>query len=425
MNATATMEPAWLNDMRRKAWEAYQDLDLPDRSSHLWRYTDPGRFLPAGDPLATTAKPVGHDVSPWCDACRGEFSGDTSLMGISVNGWTHRISVPERLADGGLILKDLRQAVTDHEDLVEAHLARFVPWEENKFESLNLAAWQSGFFLYVPRGLDVEAPVHLFVTNDGREPISTSRILVVMEKESSLTLFTELSSKTDGDAACQVNTVIELAQGEASRLQHVNVQRLAPNARAYQANRADLDRDARLVSVVTTFGGAVTKLDTGAVMSGEGAESELTGFAFGEADQHFDHHTMYDHRAPHTSSNLNFKVVLKDKSRSAYTGLLRVAEDAPYCNAYQENRNILLSDKTRADSIPELEIMTDEVHCSHGATVGPLDPEHLFYIMSRGIPEEEAIRVMIGGFLEPALSMIPGRLQGMTRRCVAERLREF
>jgi len=425
MKTTMANGPTWLSDMRKKAWDSYQDLDLPDRVAHLWRYTDPGSFIPIGDPLAVHAKPEHHEASPWCDVCKGDFSGEISPMGISVNGWTHQISLPEQLTDAGLILKDLGQAVSDHEDLVEPHLGSLVPWEGNKFESLNLAAWQGGFFVYVPRGLEVETPLHLFVTNDGKEPLSAPRILVVMERGSSMTLFTEFSSESNGGEGCQVNAAIELVQGEASRLQHVNVQRLALSDTGYQTNRAHLEKDASLLSVITTFGGATAKVDTGVVMAGEGSESELIGFAFGEEKQHFDHHTVYDHRAPHTSSNLNFKVVLKDKARSAYTGLLRVAENAPFCEAYQENRNVLLSDKTRADSIPELEIMTDEVHCSHGATVGPLDPERLFYLMSRGIPREESIRIMVGGFLEPALSRIPGRLQGMTRRCVDERLREF
>jgi Fe-S cluster assembly protein SufD len=358
--------------------------------------------------------------------CKGDFSGDDLIMGITVNEWTHTVTLPRKISDAGVILMDLEQAIREHEELVEPHFARQVPGENTKFEALNLAAWHGGFLLYLPRGVVIDTPVHLFMNDNGEGSFFAPRVLVVMESGSKMTLFNEFTGQTTQDReGRQLNSVIEIVQGEGSRLQHVIVQRLSKNINSYLTSRARLERDANLHSVIASFGSSVSKVDTGAVMVGPGAESELVGFAFGEANQHLDHHSVYDHQAAHTRSQLNFKVVLKEKARSAFTGLLRIARDAPGCEAFQENRNILLSDKARVDIIPELEILTDDVKCSHGATAGPIDSEQIYYLMSRGIPEESAIRMVVAGFLEPTLAKIPGDLQGKMRRCVEERLREF
>ena len=191
------------------------------------------------------------------------------------------------------------------------------------------------------------------------------------------------------------------------------------------AERAEVGRDATLLTAITSLGSAVTKSDFGSLLAGPGATVELWGFLFGEGRQHFDHHTLHDHRAGHTYSNLDFKVVLRDRARSAYTGLIRIEPDAPESEAYQENRNLLLNDGARAESIPELEILTDAVKCTHGATVGTLDPLHLFYLMCRGLPRPEAVRLIVGGFIEPTLSRLPEDLSRRLRGHVEERIQSF
>jgi len=418
--------PPWLVDKKKRAWEAYQDLPLPERAAHIWRYTDPKSFIPTEDPLRISPQPNDHDLSPWCEVCDGDFRGDGLIMGVTVNEWTRTVAIPEVLADAGVILTDLAQAIREHEDLVAPHFSRLVPGEETKFEALNLAAWQGGFFLYLPRGIDIDAPVHLFLNDNGASTFFAPRILVVMESGSDMTLFTEFTSRLSRDKGKrQVNAAFEFVQGEGSHLSHVIVQRFSKEINSYMTSRARLEKDAGLHSIIASFGSSIAKLDMGAVMAGPGAESELIGFAFGEASQHLDHHTVFDHLAPHTRSDLNFRGVLKEGARSVFTGLLRIAREAPHCEAFQENRNILLSDGARADTIPELEILTDDVKCGHGATVGPIDSEQIFYLMSRGIPKENAIRMVIGGFLEPTLARMSGDLQGKMRRCVDERLKEF
>jgi Fe-S cluster assembly protein SufD len=322
---------------------------------------------------------------------------------------------------------DLEEAAREHEELVRPHLANLLPGDGGKFEALNLAALSGGFFLYIPAGLELDEPIYLFNSHDDGARFSAPRILVVADRGSRATIFTEFvgsadSGRNDRNGFHRVDAVLEFFVGRSSRVSHVAIQRLSRRCSGYVTSLARLEEDSRLDTIVTSFGGAVLKMDTGVFMEGEGSEGELVGFAFGEGNQRLDHRTVYGHRAQHTNSRLDFKVVLKEEARSAYTGLLRISEDAPFCEAYQENRNILLSDGARADSIPELEILNEEVHCSHGATVGPIDPDEIFYLASRGIRKTDALRMVVGGFLEPTLTRIPAGVQGKIRRCVNERL---
>ena len=178
------------------------------------------------------------------------------------------------------------------------------------------------------------------------------------------------------------------------------------------------------MSVMVSFGAGLYKADVGAVLEGAGSESRMVGLCFGDGRQRADHHTVQDHRGAHTASDIDFRVVLAGKARSAYTGVIRIAQDAPYCEAFQENRNLLLSDGCKADSIPELEILTDEVRCKHGATAGPIDPDQLFYISSRGLSPDDATKMIVTGFLEAALANIPESLGDPIREELARRLGE-
>jgi Fe-S cluster assembly protein SufD len=163
----------------------------------------------------------------------------------------------------------------------------------------------------------------------------------------------------------------------------------------------------------------------GAVLDGEGSRSEMVGVTLSEGRQHLDHHTLHEHRAGRTFSNLDFRAAVAGRARSTYTGLIRIDTGAPGSEAYQQNRNLLLSPRAHADTIPELEILTDEVSCSHGATVAPVDPEHVFYLQSRGIPAAEALRLVVRGFLEETLQRVPQNLRPALEELVAGRLQRL
>jgi Fe-S cluster assembly protein SufD len=219
--------------------------------------------------------------------------------------------------------------------------------------------------------------------------------------------------------------VVESVVGPNAHLRRIIVQRWGERVVSHFTHRTLLERDAQLLVVWAGLGSGVSKVDMTTAMLGRGANAKLLGVAFGQRQQHFDHHTVHDHRARDTYSDLDFKVVLKDRARSAYTGQIRIEQNAPNCEAYQENRNLLLSEGTRADTIPELEILTDEVRCSHGATIGPIDEEELFYLCARGIPRDEATRMVVGGFVEPTLGEVPEDLRERLRAYIMERVREI
>ncbi|MCH8285732.1 SufD family Fe-S cluster assembly protein, partial [candidate division KSB1 bacterium] len=200
------------------------------------------------------------------------------------------------------------------------------------------------------------------------------------------------------------------------------VPNLEAGANYFLTHRSNAENDAKTLTVIASLGSKMTKANFGISLTGRGSESELEGFLLGEKRQHFDHHTIHDHLASNTLSKLNFKVVLKDRASSAYTGKIIIGHEAPFSEAYQENRNLLLSPKCRVDSIPELEINQDEVRCSHGAAMGPPDENQLFYLRSRGIPQSEAIQLIAEGFMEDALQRIPEDLKEHLRNYISVRL---
>lgn len=412
-------EPAWLVKARRKAWDAYQGAPLPARAGHLWRYTPAGRFaLPDEEALASPApSPKSTD---WPGVIRKSLdAGQLSGAALSREGQFVRSELAPALAKSEIILGDLREAAFRHGDIVQAHLEKLVGAGHGKFEALNGAVWGGGVFLYVPGGTALEMPVRLLHAAGKRKKFFASRLLVVAGEGSDVTLVDEYAA---GRKEGYVNAGVEIFAGASSRVRYVAVQRLGREARFFVTQRVRAARDADVLTVTASLGAAAMKADIGTVLSGPGAESEMVGVLLGEGRQHFDHHTLHDHREHNTRSNIDFKTVLTDRARSAYTGLIRIADEARGSEAYQENRNLLLSEGARAESIPELEILTEDVRCKHGATVSSLDPEQIFYCLSRGIPRPEAARIIVEGFVEPALRRVPENIREELRGCVRERL---
>lgn len=408
-------------DRRRRAAALYRALPEPDRVRHLWKYTDPARLLPAaaaGEPAAP-GEPAGPAAVAGPAAAAGDGAaprwGAGGLPAATEAGVVLRPGLPPALtsaaAAAGFALAPL--AASD----LAARLEEAVPAGHGLFEALNTAAWDAGLAVRVPAGSAAAAPLRVVVPAGAG--LRLPRLLVVAERGATATVVEEHHGGGAGD---RVVGVTELFVAPGAELRHVVVQRWAAGVAGHLTARARLERDARLLTVLASLGGDAAKLDLGAVLAGEGARSELVGVALGTGRQHFDHHTTHEHRAGRTWSNLDFKVALAGRARSAYTGLIRIEAGAPHSEAYQENRNLMLSDACRADTIPELEILTDEVACTHGATVAPVDGEHLFYLRSRGLPAAEALRLIVRGFLETTLSRLPEALREEVEALVAPRL---
>lgn len=404
-------EPEWLAGFRAAGLAAWRELPWPLRSQHLWRYTDPRSFDPAVDPFAGESAPAVAGTPAAAGA-----SAESAASGPAI-----RALVPEAARRAGVVVLDLAAAARERPEEVERALGTAIGPAFGKLEALNAAAFGAGLFVFVPRGIELREPIRL-VTSAGRGRFAAARLLVVAGANASATVIEELERGPSGGTA-QFYGVAEYVVEDGARLQSVTIQSFDRTVQAHLTQRARVGRGGVFAPVLASFGGALVKTDTGARLEGEGSESEMTGFLAASGRQRFDHHTLHHHLGRHTRSNLDYKTVLRGKARSIYTGLIRIEADAAFSQAYQENRNLLLSADSRADSIPELEIMTEEVSCTHGATAGPLDPEQLFYLMSRGVPPAEAVRMIVEGHFEPTLSRLPEEMQDRLRATLGERLK--
>ena len=383
---------------RQDAVRVFDGIDYPDRVRHLWRYTDPDRLQPR---TTLPQQPSGEIPLDMPD----------SPAVLVRPGRTPSLN-PAALAAGIEV-----QALLSRDEHLN-WLGRAVPADHGYFEALNAAAFNAGVQVRIPRGVSLADPLRLMIPAPNHGSF-LPRVLVVAEESASITV---VEDHLGGGPDSVVVGVTEIIVGANADVRHVLVQRWQDGAVGHLTQRASVDRDGRFLGATAGFGGDVVKADLGGILAGPGARSELVGVTLPDRRQQLDHHTVHRHTSGNTWSNIDFKAAVAGRARSAYTGLLRIEADAPASEAFQENRNLLLSDRARADTIPELEILTDDVSCSHGATAAPVDPEQLFYLQSRGITADESLRLVVRGFVEPTLRQVPEGLRVELEDLVEERL---
>jgi Fe-S cluster assembly protein SufD len=414
--------PSWLNEQRQSLREIFNSLPLPRRGLQLWRYTDPARFMVGNtsNTASVNGKFEAIRTAEQKHATEGRLAGlvtDITGREITVHGL-------DAAAKSGLLVMSLSDAAKSHHALIEPHLYSLVNAQTGKFEAMNGALWQDGIFIYVPNGVVIDKLLHLLRQAGGAGSAAFPRLLVVVGKNAEVTLIDEYGGGPADDSSgfAYANGVVEIVADEDSRTRYIALQRLAAGTRFYQTHRARIARNAHMLTIPLVFGGTLSKQNFGVILDGPGAESQMNGLLFGSDRQHLDNHTLHHHASGQTRSNINFKVVLRDRALSAYTGLIRIEKSARGCEAYQENRNLLLNSGTRAETIPELEILNEDVSCSHGATIGPIDPLLVFYLNSRGIPEREAVRMIVSGFVADTLKHVPEDIRERVAAFVDERL---
>ncbi len=364
-----------LRKLREDARQRFESLPWPSRTEEEWRRTDPSAF-----PLDQV------ELTPEAGAIQA--------------GW----ETPS-LTQPGVVLTDLETAVREFPGLVEEHLFQTgEPGGLKKFFSQHQAFWRSGLFCLVPRGVKLELPLKAWVEACQGSTAVFPHVLVVLEEGAEATLMDE---RRGGNGLLFSNEMVEIILKPDAVLRYVRLQRWGPSVSEVLMQRAILERNAQLLNITVGFGGRLTKGRVETVLRGSGARSELLGILFGSDSQHYDFHTLQDHEAPETFSDLLYKSALKDKAKVIYTGLIRISRQAQKSDAYQANRNLLLSEGAKADSIPMLEIEADDVRCTHGVAVGPVDEEQLFYLMSRGLPRPEAEQLIVEGFFDPVFRRIP------------------
>lgn len=409
----ADSDPQWLKARRADAWDLYKSTPLPSTRSEEWRYTDLLRKLPldelvpADAGLADLAASNGDGSIP--EPLRRAMVQDRDSAGriVDVDGAVVAVELDESLEEQGVVLASLREAAQSGNPSVETFLAtKAVPASDGKFPALNAALWSDGVFLKVPRGVRPDRPIRLSRWVSQAGTATFTRVLIVAEEHSRISFVDEMLSP-DFDAVTLANTVVELFSHAGAQIQYVSLQRMGKGG-FYLANQRTLaGRDSTLDTLNVALGGSVGRVDLNARLLGPGANSDLLGLYFGDDDQHFDFNTSQDHVAPDAHSDLLYKGALDDYARGVFRGIIRVHRGAQRTDAYQTNRNLILSDRAIATSLPNLEIEADDVRCSHGATVGQLDAEALFYLMSRGMDREQAERLVVLGFLGEVLDRLP------------------
>lgn len=418
-----TRGPLWLQQRRSASRVLFNDSPLPPRGLHLWRYTDPTMFLFERAQTADTSFGENYDTVERLEQKHLQ-DGHIAALGTDLGGRTISVYGREQLDKLGVLVMPLSEAVEKHAALVEPYLYRLVNEQTGKFEALNGALWNDGLFVYVPDNRSLDKPIHLLREAGKERSVQFPRLLVVVGRNAELTLIDEYGGGSTDRASgvSHSNGAVEIFGLPDSRTRYVSLQRHTSAMHSYLTHRGRVDQGASMLTVALVFGAQLSKQNFGVILDGPGAESNMYGLLFGSEKQQFDNHTLHHHASGRTTSDIDFKVVLRDRASSAYTGLIRIDHNAEVCEAYQENRNLLLNAGTRAESIPELEILNEEVTCTHGATVGPIDPMQLFYLQSRGIYLPEAVRMVVSGFVDSTLRQVPGDLRERITDFVMQRL---
>jgi len=390
---------------RAAAWSAFKRLSLPDTTQEAWRRTDihtlpVDKFKFAEEGTYNDLPPVREDLLRPLVA--DQHGGQIVLLPGGV-----KIELDEKLTKKGVVFTDLLTAEKEHPELLAKMIGKTVNVEEGKFSALAGAFAQNGVVLYVPKGVTVEEPLHSVLWGPGTDIAHVSHILVLVDEGASVTYVHESASPDLKGANSMHAGIVEIQVMQDASLKFVELQSWGRHVWNFSHERARVEHSGNLDWIFGAIGSRLTKNFTELDLAGEGAQGRMSGFYFTDGNQHLDHDTQQNHLAPHTTSDLLFKGALKGQSRSVWQGMIYVAPGAQKTDGYQANRNLVLSDGARADSIPGLEILADDVRCTHGATVGKLEAEPLFYLKSRGIPQAEAEKIVVEGFFDPIFQRIP------------------
>jgi Fe-S cluster assembly protein SufD len=358
--AEVATEPAWLEERRRQGASLAESLPLPDHKAKGWEFTDLSKL----------------DIDAY-----EAVTADATISG----------------AEGATVLS-LADALTSHPQLLEEQLGSLIPVED-PFVARNEAGWRDGVLVHVPRGVKVTEPIRIEVPVD-RDGVAIGwRTLIVLEEGAEAEVWEHWSSPGD-EVDGLLNSVVELSVGQAATLRYVNTQDISEKSWIFATQRAHVERDARLDWTALGFGSSGGKVRMDTKLAGPGSEARVTGGYAGGPGQHLDFDTTQEHAAPNTNSDLAFRGVLAGGATAVWRGMIKVDPGAQQTDAFQESRNLLLSTDAHADAIPGLEILADDVRCTHAAAIAQIDKEQLFYLTSRGLDLAGAKTLIIEGFLE-------------------------
>lgn len=412
----ARQEPSWLSALRREAWDRFLATALPSTSLEEWRRTDI-RALRLNKFTLPGAAPTG-ELPPALLTAGVELAGHT----VAHDSQPGETTFDPELARQGVLFGSLDRLLVEHEATLRPHLMSAVDTTHDKFAALHGAAWSGGSVLYVPRGVRIDKPVHMFSAL-GEGAVDLGHTVVILEEGAEATVLGETAGGGASGLHCGA---IELVVGPGAVLRYVNLQNWSTGVWHFAHQRALVGRDARLQWTIGALGSRLAKVNQHVALVGPGSNAQVNGVMFTEGKQHLSYHTLQHHQSERATSDLLYKGALQDHSRVVWRGMIKVDPSAQKTNGYQRNDNLMLSEDARADSIPGLEIEADDVVCTHGATAGRVDDEQVFYARSRGLTRNEAIRTIVAGFFQQVFDRIPiESVRNALGEAIGRRIREY
>jgi Fe-S cluster assembly protein SufD len=398
----AGQEPSWLHAIRKSAISHFAELGFPTTHHEEWLFTNvaPIAKLPFKPVFEPTSGLTLKDIE------RFTFGGQNCNRLVFVNGHFSQELSSIRKYDDGILIGSLVNALAKQWNVLEAHLGRHARFDENAFAALNTAMFTDGGFVFVPKGKVIKEPIHfLFLVNSLEAGITVQpRNLIVCERDSQAKVVESYVSLSDG--VCFTNAITEIAMDEAAHLEHCKLQGENQESFHVATIHASQAKNSNLTTHSISTGARLARNNLYLSLEGEGIESILNGLYLATDNQLVDHHTVVDHASPHCNSHEFYHGILDGKSRGVFNGKIFVRKDAQKTDAKQTNRNLLLSDDATVDAKPQLEIFADDVKCTHGATIGQLDEEAIFYLRARGIGHDLARQILIHAFASEIMDRI-------------------
>jgi Fe-S cluster assembly protein SufD len=413
--SAAMNEPAWMKERRLEAWHLFKETPAPNRHDEIWRRVDLSQFKL--DQLLPTISAEGKLPAAPSDWAALSTAANAPGWILHVDGVAIQHRADKLLVEKGVLFIDLATAIQYRQDFLAQYLMSAVKLTDSYFAAMHATLMRGGVVLYVPKGVQVDEPLRAATWMTAGQRHGFNHTLIVLEEGATATLIEEYASAT-GEAQALYNGCVEIILGKGAQLDYVNVQDFARNVYNFSTERAKVGEEATLHWVVGGIGGKFNKNLIEADMMGPRGLALMSGVYFADSKQQFHYDTQQNHYAPACKSDLLYKSALRDDGRTVWRGNIRVFREAQKTDAYQANRNLQLSERSRADSIPGLEIEADDVRCTHGATVGKIETEPMFYLTSRGMPEPEARRLIVEGFFAPVIERIP--LEETRERLLAE-----
>ena len=408
-------EPEWLREKRRAGWQGFETLPTPDWSRgirgwwngslHPINFEELRPLLPAGDTLPS------FDL----DTTKEVVSGTI----VQYNSQVVRVELSEAARAAGVVLSSIEDAVKTHPQIVQKYfMTQAIPVDETRFTALNAALWSGGVFLYVPKGVVLDAPFRsVFFTDQPHAALFTHTLLVTEANTKVRLIEEQRSTGVAGDPLTFDSGLTEIFVGSGSTVEYYNAQEYAENVTNVSVKRAIIGPNAIMRWMVATLGSDITRLNLESVLNGSGSHAETTAIAFPIHHQNFDTQAQQLHKVPHTTANSVFKQALDDASQIGFRGGIRTLKQAQFTDSFLQVHTLYLNEASKADVLPYLDVDANDVRCSHGATTGIIDKEQIFYLMSRGLTRDEAAKMIVAGFFEEAIARVP-------LESVQEKLRE-